>query len=979
MLILAVLVVVVIMGSYVWREILWYQSVDYTRVLVTEYGVQSALFVVGALVCGLVVASSMVLAYRHRPFFAPTSVSQQALDHYRAIIEPLRRVALVAGPGLLAVFAGVAASSQWRNLLLFLNRQSFGKSDPTFDLDVGFFVFTLPWLSFLESFATMVLVLAIIAAAFTHYVYGGLQFGAKGVRTTRAARIHLSLLGAVFVLLRAVGYWLDRYELSVKDSQRITGLTYTDATAVMPTKAILAIAAVICAGLFVATIWTRSWRLPIVGVSLLLVTSVLIGGLFPAAVQSLRVRPNEQSLEAPYIEANIVATREAYGLDRIKTQQYQAKTTADQGQLRKDAETIPGIRILDPLIVSPTFQQMQGLRQYYEFPDALDVDRYVVNGTTQDTVIAARELNVDGIPQRNWVNDHTVYTHGFGVVAAYGNRRTSDGEPLFFIKDIPPSGAITSFEPRIYFGENTRTYSIVGAPEGQAPREIDYQTSDSGEARYTYTGSGGVAMDNFLKRTAYAIGYGEAKILLSEQVSDASRMLDYRTPRERVERVAPWLTLDGNAYPAIVEGRVEWILDGYTTTANYPYSKLQSLDSATADAVTTRARSVSEVAAGQVNYIRNSVKATVDAYDGSVKLYAWDDQDPLLKAWSQAFGGTVRPLSEISGALMSHLRYPEDLFKVQRELLTRYHVTDAGSFYSGGDYWKTPEDPTGQAQRGSGQPPYYLSIKMPDQAQPAFSLTTSFSPIGDNRPFLAGFLAVDSDAGSVDGKRRDGYGTMRLLNLPASTNVPGPAQVQNQINTSNQNSKNFALTLSQFLGGQGQSGTQVIRGNLLTLPVGDGLLYVQPIYQRSTSGTTYPFARAVVVAFGNNLAWANTLDEALDQLFGGSSGATAGDSGTGGTTDPTTPTTPTTPTDKAAQLKAALAEVQKQYDAGQTALKAGDWTAYGNAQKALQAAIQRAITLQPTGTTTVTPSATSSGAPPSNSPTASPSPTSTNG
>ena len=948
--VLVVLATVAGLLSQFWTEVLWFSSVGYDRVLWTRLGTQAGLFVVGGAIVAVLVASSLIIGYRTRPVYAPSTPQQEALDRYRELIEPLRRLGLVAAPLVFAAFAGAAAASQWRLVLLWLNAQDFGTNDPTFGRDIGFYVFTLPWLQFLVSFLTMALVLALMAAALTHYIYGGLQPAGPGPHTTRAARVHLSMLGAALVLVRAASYWLERYELTTRDSQRITGLTYTDQYAVLPTKTILAIAAVLCALLFIGTLWTSSWRLPVIGVSVLLVLSLLVGGLYPMAVQSLRVRPNEAALEAPFIEKNIQATRQAYGLASITKTPYQAQTTATQGQLRADAATIPGIRILDPLIVSPTFTQMQGLRQYYKFPDVLDVDRYRLDGQIQDTVVAARELELADVPQRTWVNDHTVYTHGYGLVTAYGNKRTADGVPDFFTRDIPPKGPLTPFEPRIYFGERTTNYSVVGAAEGAPPREIDYQSAE-GEKRFTYANGGGVAMDNIFKRAAYAVKYREFKLLLSEQVGDFSTMLDYRQPRERVEKVAPWLTLDGNAYPSVVDGRVLWILDGYTTSASYPYSKLQSLDQATSDALTARSQSVQQVRAGQVNYIRNSVKATVDAYDGTVKLYTWDESDPVLKAWSNAFGNSLQPMSQISGDLMSHLRYPEDLFKVQRELLAKYHVTDPGSFFGGGEYWRVPVDPTQtQAGTSNGQPPYYLSIRMPDQKAPAFSLTTSFSPLGDDRPFLTGFLAVDSDAGSTPGVKREDYGKMRLLDLPSSTNVPGPSQVQNQINSSNTASVDFPMTLNNFLN-ISQTGSKVQKGNLLTLPVGGGLLYVQPIYV-SGRDSGYPLLQAVVVSFGNKIAWGKTLDSALDQLFGGNSGASAGDSDVIETppTQPTKPGTPTTPAPgSAAEVKAALVEVDKQFKAGQDALKKGDWTAYGKAQDALSKAIAKAMALQPEG------------------------------
>src|SRR6476620_9496513 len=911
--ILVALVVLVLLASQLWTEVLWFDSVGFERVFTTELTTKIVLFVLGGLLTAALVASSMVIAYRTRPVYAPVSPEQQNLDHYREMLDPVRRLGTIAVPAILGLFAGSAAAGQWQTFLLWANQVPFGKTDPQFGFDIGFFVFTLPWLRFLVGFLTMALVLAALTAALTHYVYGGRRLQARGERTTTAARVHLSVLLAALVLLRAGSYWLDRYSLTVEDSRLITGITYTDAHAVMPTKAILSVAAVMCAGLFLATIWTRSWRLPAVGIGLLVVCAVAVGGIYPALVQNLKVKPSEKSLEAPYIDRNIKATRDAYGLTSSQAAEYKAVTNVTQGQLRNDAETIPGIRLVDPALVSPTFKQLQAVKSYYQFPDALDVDRYRINGKLSDTVIAVRELDLAGVPdgQRNWVNDHTVYTHGFGLVAAYGNKRGDDGQPVFFEQNIPPVGQLGSFEPRVYFGESSPDYSIVGGPAGGTQRELDYPDSSTiGQKNTTYAGKGGVAIGSLPRQLAYAIKYRELKILLSDAINSRSRLLDDRTPRARVEKVAPWLTLDGNPYPAVIGGRIQWIVDGYTTSNSYPYSRLQSIDNATSDSLTTRSTSVTALDTGQVNYIRNSVKATVDAYDGTVHLYAWDNQDPMLKAWSRAFPGTIEPMSAISGALMAHLRYPEDLFKVQRLMLARYHVTDAGSFYGGQDFWRVPSDPT-QEQKVVDQPPYYLSVAMPGQSSPAFSLTTTFMPQGD-RQVLAGFMAVDSDAGSTAGQRRAGYGAMRLLELPRDTTVRGPGQVQNDIESSNIGSPRFTQTLSQFLSLNRQGGSHVDLGNLLTLPVGGGLLYVEPIYVSGTAGSSYPLSRVVVVAFGDKLAWSDTLTGALDGLFGGNAGAVAGDSGSGGTTPPpSTGSTGTGSTGSSTALSKALADAQR--------------------------------------------------------------------
>ena len=942
-------------GATLWTEFLWYDSVGYRGVLTTRLLTQVGLFVGAAALTALAVWSGLWLAWRHRPVYAPSTPEQEALDRYRSALDPMRRLVFIAGPLLLGAFTGTAAAAQWQTVLLFLNRQPFGEVDPHFGHDVGLFVFGLPFWQMLISFATLVLGLTLLAALLTHYIYGGLQLQptSRGSRTTKAARIHLSVLLALLLLVRAAGYWVERYTLSMTQHARVTGMAYTDVHAVLPTRGILAVAALICAAIFLSTIWTKNWRFPLVGLVGLLVVALLAGGVIPSLVQSLRVRPSEAQLEAPYIDRAIKSTLRAYGLDELEKIPYTAETRAEPGQLRSDAATVPGIRIVDPTVVSPTFRQLQGVRNYYQFSDALDVDRYEIDGEMVDTVIAVRELNLAGLPdaQRNWVNDHTVYTHGFGVVAAYGNRRSSEGEPIFYERNIPPVGDLTDmggYEPRIYFGEVSPIYSIVGGPEDGPDREFDYPASDSdtaGEVRNTYRGEGGVPMGTLPRKLAYAIKYRQLEILLSDSVNPDSRILDHREPRERVERVAPWLRLDGNPYPAVVGGRVQWIIDGYTVSNRYPYSQMEELGEATADSLQAAAN-VQSIGSGQVNYIRNSVKATVDAYDGSVRLYTWDEEDPLLKAWSQAFDNTVLPMSEIDADLMSHLRYPEDLFKIQREVLSRYHVDDAGSFFGGQDFWAVSEDP-GAEEPKPPIPPYYLSIAMPEQDSPSFSLTTPYIPTG-SRQNLTGYLAVDADAGDEAGERRDGYGTLRMLVLPRDQTVRGPGQFQNDINSSNAPSQAFSQTLSQFLNLNRQPPSQVKIGNLLTLPVGDGLLYVEPIYVQGQEGSSsYPLQRLVVVAFGNDLAWSDTLDGALDELFGGDSGATAGDAGDEG--EPPAEGSEGEETDPDTALARAIADIEEAFADGEAALADGDWEAYGEAQDRLQEAINRAVAANPEG------------------------------
>jgi uncharacterized protein len=940
--VLATVILLVIAASRVWTDVLWFQSLGFGTVFTTTLGARVLLFVlVGALVAGAV-GLSLSLAYRVRPVYAPVSPEQASLDRYREQVEPLRRLATVVLPVAAGLIAGAAASGQWAVFLQWRNRTPFGIKDPQFGIDVGFFVFTLPFLQFLLSALTAAVLLSAAAAFVVHYLYGGLRLQGGDQRTTPAARTHLSILIGLFLLLRGGGYWLDRYALTTAShslARDFTGMTYTDVNAVLPAKMFLAIASVVVGLLVIGAIWLGSWRLPGLGAALLVVCALVVGGIYPAAVQRFQVKPSESSKERAFIQRNIAATRSAYGLNEVEVQEYDAKTTATSGQLRDDAETVPGIRLLDPALVSDSFRQLEQVRQYYAFPDTLDVDRYTIDGKSRDTVVAVRELDQEGLAdaQRNWVNDHTTYTHGFGVVAAFGNQRETDGKPRFYEGDIPPTGALGKYEPRIYFGEKSPPYSIVGAPQGSAPVELDYpDTSASGQRNNTYSGRGGVSLGSLSRRLAYAISLQEYNILLSDRVNQQSRILYNRQPRQRVEKVAPWLTVDGDPYPAVVDGRVTWILDGYTTSARYPNAQKAQLGDVTTDSLTSTSQSVQALANSQINYIRNSVKATVDAYDGTVTLYAWDDQDPLLKTWMKVFPGTVKPLSAVSAGLMSHLRYPEDLFKVQRSMLTKYHVSDPGSFFGGQDFWRVPDDPTRDAQ--VDQPPYYLTLQMPGADSAEFSLTSTFIPSGSGtRNVLTAFAAVDANPGDQGGKKRDGYGTIRVLALPKDTVVSGPGQVQNTFNAS----PDVSSTLNLLR----QGNSKVEPGNLLTLPIGGGLLYVQPVYVRGSGETSYPLLQKVLVSFGDKIGFADTLDDALDQVFGGNSGASAGDAGSGGSDggDPGGDGGQAPGATAQQRLKASLADAQKAIKDGQAALAKQDFAAYGKAQQRLQQALAAAV------------------------------------
>ncbi|MEU6605491.1 UPF0182 family protein [Streptomyces shenzhenensis] len=915
--VLAVLGMAFTMFAGFWTDWLWYRSVHYSSVFTTTLWTKIGLFAVFGLLMALAVGFNIWLAHRLRPPLSAMSMEQQSLDRYRMGIAPFKKWLLLGITALVGLIAGASAASQWRTWLMWVNGVPFHEKDPQFHLDVSFYAFDLPWYRFLLGFGFAATILSAIAAALTHYLYGGLRVTSPGARATAAATGHLSVLLGVFVTLKAVAYWLDRYGLAVKSSDfkatgNWTGLRYVDANAYLPAKTILFCIAVICALLFFATLWRRTWQLPVIGFGLMVLSAILIGGLYPAIVQKFQVQPNEQAKEAPYVQKNLKATREAYGIDDTKVTEYEGKsTTSDKTRLRDDVNSAASIRIMDPNIVSPTFQQLQQMRNYYAFPTNLDVDRYSKDGKDQDTVIGLRELNLDGIPKNNWINDHFRYTHGYGVVAAKGTEADSEGRPVFTEYNLPSKGDLGTYEQRIYYGEKTGTYSIVGGPQ----KEIDY-SDDNGEKTTSYQGKSGVSLANPINRAAYALAFNEPQILYSGAIGDGSRILYNRTPKDRVEAVAPWLTIDGDAYPAVVKGRIQWVVDAYTTTNGYPYSSRTTLGDTTADSLTATNNSRAVVAQqNQVNYIRNSVKATVDAYTGEVKLYEWDTKDPVLKTWMKAFPGTVHPKSDISGDLMAHLRYPQDLFKVQRELLTRYHVTDAQTFLTGSEVWQVPDDPTNKS--GNAVPPYYLSMRMPDQTAQSFSLSTTFTPNG--RDNLSAFMSVDAEAGTGD------YGKIRILKLPTSTTVDGPKQVQSQFNSE----QDIASAIKLLEGGS----SQVEYGNLLTVPLDGGLMYVEPVYVRG-GGLKYPLLRKVLVTYEGRTAFEDTLDEALDVVFGAKASTPPSDDGTGTENPPPTSGDPT--------VQEALKDAQKAFDAGQEAMKNNDWAAYGTAQKDLQDALRRA-------------------------------------
>ena len=880
--IIAVLLFVgpMLVGFYTdWK---WFGAIDYRGVFTTTLVARIVLFILFAVVAGGVVFAAGFVAWRGRPDSIDFSDLNSPVYQYRRSIEKTMGLFLKAIPILVGAVAGLLGQASWREFMLFLNGQDFGVKDPQFQRDLGFYAFQLPVWNIVVSAFSMLLMVCFLLALFSHYILGGIRIGnrAAGVRgsISRPARLQLAVTAGLWMLLQVVGYWLDRYQLLYNQHSLFTGGSYTDINAYLPAKIILMVIGVFVAVAIFAAVVIKDLRIPALAVVLMLLSSLTIGQAWPLMMERFSVTPNRQAKEAEYISRNIESTRYAYGLtdENVTYEENWGAGDVSDSKVAADTSTISNLRLLDPDIIAPTFTQMQQLKNFYGFPETLAMDRYTIDGQVRDFVVAARELDPNELQdnQQNWLNRHTVYTHGNGFVAAQANTvdevardagSARGGFPIFTVSDLQTqqgkenegegetqdaekSLGIKVDQPRIYFGpviasaQDGRDYAIVGKTGNDS---VEYDTDST---TYTYDGKGGVSIGNFFDRTAYALKYQEMNLLLSDRVGSESKILYDRDPRERVEKVAPWLTTDSATYPAVIDGRIKWIVDGYTTLDSLPYSQRTSLTETTQDTQNpngTNQRLINE----QVGYIRNSVKATVDAYDGTVDLYEFDTEDPVLKAWEGVFPNVVKPEAEISDELRNHFRYPEDMFKVQRNLLAKYHVSDPGVFFNNDAFWSVPEDPTAGESRGLNQPPYYVMASDPKTGKPSFQLITSYR--GLNRQFLSAHMAVSSDP--------ENYGKITVKVLPTDTQTQGPKQAQDAMMSSDQVARDRTLW---------EGSNDLTNGNLLALPVGDGeILYLEPIYsQRKDQESAFPKLLRVLVSYKGRVGYAPTIGEALDQV-----------------------------------------------------------------------------------------------------------------
>ncbi|AKK02569.1 UPF0182 family protein [Corynebacterium epidermidicanis] len=853
---------------------MWFGEVDFRGVFTQVLFTRIALFAIFGAVAAFIVWLAGFMAFRYRPDTLDVLELDSPVHGYRRLIEQSLRKLLLGIPLFVGVIAGIAGQSAWRTVSLFLNRESFGKQDPQFGMDYGFYAFSLPMFHLVVDSLSVLLALAFFVAVIGHYLLGSIRAGSptrKGF-VSSAARVQLAITAGLWMLVKVADYWLERYDLLGVQHTTFTGGSYTDLHAYLPAKIVLMVIAALVAVAFFSTIVLHDMRIPALATVLMLLSAGVIGVAWPLMMEQFSVAPNRAQKEAESIRRNIEATRFAYGLtdDKVTYQRDWGSKSADKKSaeaVAADEATVSNIRLLDPEVLSDTFTQQQQLKNFYGFPETLSIDRYETDGQLRDYVVAAREMDPNALSgnQNDWINKHTVYTHGNGFIAAPANQvdevardvgSTRGGYPMYSVADLQaqernaknPMG-LEVVQPRLYYGpvisDTPRNvdYAIVGT-QGTP---VEY---DADGVNFTYDGKGGVDISNMFNRTMFAARYQELNLLLSDRIGEGSKIIYERDPRGRVQKVAPWLTTDSATYPAIIDGRVKWIVDGYTTLNNLPYSQRTSLTEATEDALNpdgTNQALINE----RTSYIRNSVKATVDAYDGTVELYEFDTEDPVLKAWKGVFPNTVKPKSSISDELNKHLRYPEDMFKVQRELIAKYHVDDPGVFFTNDAFWSVPSDPTAveQNRKDKAQPPYHVVAADPETGKPSFQLITPFR--GLNRDFLAAHMTASSDP--------ENYGKITVRVLPTNTQTQGPKQAQDTMMSSDQIARDRALW---------EQTNKLSNGNLLTLPVGDGeILYVEPIYtQRKDQKSAFPKLLRVLVSYDGKVGYAPTIAEALSQV-----------------------------------------------------------------------------------------------------------------
>jgi uncharacterized membrane protein (UPF0182 family) len=890
-------------GFYI--DILWFREVGYSDVFWTRFWARFVLAVVFGLVFFVLLYANLLIVRRIRPRYRVFSPEEEAVERYRAAFEPYARWILPGLSLLFAAFAAVGVAAQWESYQLWRTSGSvsFGVEDPIFSRDASFYVLSLPFQEFVQSWLfTSLVVVAVISAA-AHYLWGGIRWGQMAERVTPQVKAHLSVLLGLIVLVKALGYRLGQYDLLTSERGVVTGASYTDVNAHLPALRLLVIIAIVCAVLFLVNIRFRGWALPALGIGLLALASVVVGALYPAFIQRFRVAPQELQRERLYIERNIEATRQAFGIDDVDVRTYPAVPTFSQEDIEAAPTTVENIRLWNPAIIRNSFLQLQRLRPFYEFED-VDVDRYEVDGERRTVMIAPREIDQESIPGggATWQNQHLFYTHGFGAAVSRVDEITGEGAPSFVLSDIPPTGPLADGleQPRIYFEERTEVPYLVVGTESE---EFDFPMGEQGGQQLNrYDGRGGIPVQGFLRRLAFAWRYRDVNLLISGLIGDDSRMLVNIDLPTRVGKIAPFLSYDHDPYAALVDGRLVWIWDAYTTSQRYPYSEGTEMQFLTDNSTLPT----------NANYIRNSVKVVVDAYDGTTTFYVVDEEDPVIQAWDRVFPDLLTPATEASADLREHFRYPEDVFRIQSNLYANYHVTDPVQFYAKGDFWTVPEvviDPNVDAQTLE---PYYVLLPYPGEQEARFLLFTPFTPA--NRPNMASWLAANSDP--------EGYGDLVAFEF-GGRNVIGPGQAAALMHQDTEVAQQTTLL--------DQLGSNVIYGDVLVIPVGQGFVYVQPLYTESQQqGLGIPELKRVIVVNGQDVTMRNTLPEALAAAVGAA--------------PPTEePGEEPVPGEEApADVTSLLVQAQEHFEAAETALREGDLATYQAEIEEAQSLIQQA-------------------------------------
>jgi hypothetical protein len=843
---------------------------------------KALLFCLGAIAFALLFLGNLMLATR----LVPRSETSRWPWAIVRQLQPIIKTSVILGTALLSLIFGLIAQGNWQEILRYFNGQPFGITDPAFHREVSFYVFSLPFLNLLRSWLTGALIITLLGSGAIYFLGYSVQQGLR-LHLSQKVLAHLGGLMIAILGLFAWGYWLGIWELVFSPQGVVFGAGYADIHAKLPAQWMLLGVVIILIGFIVFSILKHKYKWPLYGLAGWLVAAIIIGGIFPTVVQRLQVQPNELVREKPYIEYNIAFTRQAYGLE-VDEQSFPAEEMPNIEDLAQNQSTIDNIRLWDHRPLKDTYNQIQSIRLYYDFND-VDVDRYTIDGQYRQVMLSARELSAEKLSgqAQTWVNRRLQFTHGYGIVMSPVNEIGAQGLPVLLVKDIPPTGKLAIEQPQIYFGEKTNEYVIVRT----TTQEFDFPMGDE-NAYNQWEGERGVSVGGFFNRLIYAWQFGDFNIMLSDELIPESQILYYRNIQQRVNHLAPFLKLDNDPYLVVMDGKLLWIQDAYTTSDRYPYS---------------------EPLGNGLNYIRNSVKVVIDAYDGQVTFYITDPQDPLIQTYQQIYPELFVSGEEMPEALRAHLRYPEDLFNIQASIYQSYHMSDARVFYNKEDLWAVPREV--YADQEQPLEPYYVIMRLPDSSQEEFLLMLPFTPVNKNNTI--GWLAARCDG--------DNYGKLLAYFFPKDSLVYGPSQIENRIQQDTVITEQLALW--------SRGGSRVIRGNLLMIPVGESKIYVEPVFLQAEAGGL-PELKRVIVAAGEQIAMEPTLAESLAAIFGAAQ-ALPSEPVTGPPSD-IEPESPV-PTN----LSSLVLEAQEHYQRAQQFLKDGDWAGYGREIAALETTLEQ--------------------------------------